>query len=48
MRKHHPQTVRRVVARDTVDRPTPGELVALGRGFFERRQRLGGVFEQAD
>jgi len=48
MRKHHPETVRRVVARDTVDRPTPAELVALGRSFFERRMRLGGVFEQAD
>jgi len=48
MRKHHPDTVRRVVARQTVDRPTPGELAAFGRGFFERRARLGGVFEQAD
>lgn len=48
MRKHHPETVRRVVARDTVDRPTPGELVAFGRTFFARRMRLGGVFEQAD
>ena len=48
MRKHHPQTVRRVVARDTVDRPGPGELVAFGRTFFARRMHLGGVFEQAD
>jgi hypothetical protein len=48
MRKHHPETVRRVVARETVDRPTPGELTAFGRAFFERRLRLGGVFEQAD
>ena len=48
MRKHHPETVRRVVGRETVDRPTPGELAAFGRGFFERRTRLGGVFEQAD
>jgi hypothetical protein len=48
MRKHHPETVHRVVGRDIVDRPTPAELAAFGRTFFERRMRLGGVFEQAD
>ena len=48
MRKHHPQTVRRVIARDTVDGPMQGELLAFGRTFFARRMRLGGVFEQGD
>jgi hypothetical protein len=47
LRKHRPETGRRVAAFEVADRLTDPELVALARKFFEQRARLGGVFGQA-
>ncbi|MBI5087980.1 MAG: translational machinery protein [Actinobacteria bacterium] len=37
----HPDIARRVVGVETLDHPTHGELLAFGRTFFKRVDRLG-------
>jgi stalled ribosome rescue protein Dom34 len=39
--ERHPEIARRVVAVETLDHPTQGELLAFGRSFFKRFDRLG-------
>jgi len=39
--KHRPADAGRIVGWDTVDRPTASQLLALGRQFFHRHDRMG-------
>jgi stalled ribosome rescue protein Dom34 len=41
--KHRPQVAKQIVAWDTVDHPTDGELVALARKHFAKVDRMAGT-----
>lgn len=40
--KHRPETAKRVVGYETADYPTEGQLVALARTYFLKRESTGG------
>ncbi len=41
--KHRPAVSPQVIGWDTVDHPTPPQLVALARQFFDRHDRMAGI-----
>jgi len=40
--KHRPAVARHIVGWETVDHPTEGQLVALGKQYFVRHDRMAG------
>lgn len=41
--KHRAETAKRIVGYETVDHPTPNQLVALARQYFLRYDRMAGT-----
>jgi stalled ribosome rescue protein Dom34 len=43
VRKHRPETAKRIVDFQTVDRPSENQLVALARKYFLKHDRMAGT-----